>query len=97
MATLPDLPTMDESGFKDFEVGIWHGMWVPKNTPVAVREKLVAALKAGLADPKFQERMSALGAQVLTADANPAALDAKVKQQVPQWAELFKKAGVEAQ
>jgi tripartite-type tricarboxylate transporter receptor subunit TctC len=41
--------------------------------------------------------MAGLGAQVLTKDANPAALDAKVKQQVPQWAELFKKAGVEAQ
>ena len=39
----------------------------------------------------------ALGATVLTAEANPQALEAKVKQQVPQWAELFKKAGVEAQ
>jgi tripartite-type tricarboxylate transporter receptor subunit TctC len=97
VATLPDLPTMDESGFKGFEVGIWHGMWVPKNTPAPVRAKLLEALQAGLADPKFQERMAALGAQVLTKDANPAALDAKVKQQVPQWAELFKKAGVEAQ
>ena len=97
VATLPDLPTMDESGFKGFEVGIWHGMWVPKNTPAPIRAKLLEALQAGLADPKFQERMAGLGAQVLTKDANPAALDAKVKQQVPQWAELFKKAGVEAQ
>ena len=31
--TLSKLPTMDESGFKGFEVGIWHGMWVPKGTP----------------------------------------------------------------
>jgi tripartite-type tricarboxylate transporter receptor subunit TctC len=62
-----------------------------------VRAKLVEALQAGLADPKFQERMASLGAQVLTKDANPAALDAKVKQQLPQWAELFKKAGVEPQ
>src|SRR5690606_19365279 len=31
--TLPDLPTMDESGFKGFQVGIWHGIWVPKGTP----------------------------------------------------------------
>ena len=97
VSTLPNLPTMDESGFKDFQVGIWHGMWVPKNTPVAVREKLLAALQAGLADPKFKERMTALGAEVLTAEANPAALQAKVKQQVPQWADLFKKAGVEPQ
>ena len=93
--TLPDLPTMDESGFKGFQVGIWHGMWVPKGTPQPVVDKLVKSLQTGLADPKFQERMRLLGASVLTADANPQALTAKVTQQVPQWAELFKKANVQ--
>ncbi|SOE47863.1 Tricarboxylate transport protein TctC [plant metagenome] len=95
--TLPDLPTMDESGFKGFQVGIWHGMWVPKNTPQPVVDKLVSALQKGLADPKFQERMRGLGAEVLAEQANPKALTDKVAQQVPQWAELFKKAGVQAQ
>lgn len=95
--TLPDLPTMDESGYKGFQVGIWHGMWVPKGTPKPVVDKLVKALQAGMADPKFQATMKQLGATVLTSEANPAALDAKVKQQVPQWAELFKKVGVEKQ
>ena len=95
--TLPKLPTMDESGCKGFEVGIWHGMWVPKGTPKPVVDKLVKSLQAGLADPKFQERMKQLGATVLTSEANPDALTAKVKQQVPQWAELFKKAGIEKQ
>lgn len=95
--TLPNLPTMDESGFKGFEVGIWHGMWVPKNTPKEVQDKLIKALQAGLADPKFQERMKGLGATVLVNEANPQALDAKVKQQVPQWEKLFAKAGVEKQ
>lgn len=95
--TLPDLPTMDESGYKGFQVGIWHGMWVPKNTPQPVVDKLLAALQAGMADPKFKERMAGLGAEVLNDEANPQALEAKVSQQVPQWAELFKKAGVQPQ
>jgi len=95
--TLPDLPTMDESGYKGFQVGIWHGMWVPKGTPKPVVDKLVKALQTGLADPKFKERMRVLGATVLEKQANPDALTAQVKQQVPQWAELFKKAGVEPQ
>ena len=95
--TLPDLPTMDESGYKDFQVGIWHGLWVPKDTPKPVVDKLVKSLQAALADAKFQERMRVLGAEVLQKDANPAALTARVEQQVPQWAELFKKAGVEPQ
>lgn len=96
--TLPNLPTMDESGYKDFSVGIWHGMWVPKGTPKPVVDKLVQSLQTALADPKFQERMNGLGATVFPkADATPQALQDKVKQQVPQWAALFKKAGVEAQ
>ncbi len=94
--TLPDLPTMDESGFKDFEVGIWHGMWAPKGTPKPVIDKLVSSLQAGMADPAFKERMASLGATVLNDQANPEALTKKVDQQVPQWAELFKKAGVKA-
>ncbi len=97
VATLPDLPTMDESGYKGFEVGIWHGMWVPKGTPKPVVDKLVKGLQAALADPKFKERMRVLGATVMEQQANPEALTAQVKQQVPQWAELFKKAGLEPQ
>lgn len=95
--TLPDLPTMDESGYKGFEVGIWHGMWVPKGTPKPVVDKLVKSLQTGLADAKFKERMRVLGATVLEKEATPDALTARVKQQVPQWAELFKKAGLEPQ
>ncbi|AOB30183.1 ABC transporter substrate-binding protein [Bordetella sp. H567] len=97
VATLPDLPTMDESGYKGFQVGIWHGMWVPKGTPKPVVDKLVKALQAGVNDPKFQERMNTLGASVLADEANPQALETLVKQQVPQWAELFKKAKIEKQ
>ncbi|ANN79236.1 tripartite tricarboxylate transporter substrate-binding protein [Bordetella flabilis] len=95
--TLSNLPTMDESGYKGFQVGIWHGMWVPKGTPKPVTDKLIKALQAGVADPKFQERMNALGATVLVQDANPQALEKLVQQQVPQWESLFKKAGVQKQ
>ncbi|MCR4144439.1 MULTISPECIES: tripartite tricarboxylate transporter substrate binding protein BugD [Alcaligenes] len=95
--TFPDVPTMEESGFKDFEVGIWHGMWAPKDTPQPVVDTLVKALQAGMADKDFQSRMATLGATVMDKEANPAALQAKVEQQVPQWAALFKKVGVEPQ
>lgn len=95
--TLPDLPTMQESGYDGFEVGIWHGMWAPKGTPQPALDKLQAALKAGLEDKAFQDRMAGLGANLLADRANPDALTAHVDQQVPQWAELFKKAGVEPQ
>jgi len=95
--TLPDLPTMQEAGFKDFEVGIWAGLWAPKGTPKPVVDKLVKALQDGLADPAFKSRMEAMGATVLPSEANPEALSKKVAQQIPQWAKLFKKVGVQPQ
>jgi Uncharacterized protein conserved in bacteria len=95
--TLPDLPTMQEAGYKDFEVGIWHGMWAPKGTPKEVQEKLVKALQAALQNKEFQDRMAGLGATLLPDRANPEALAAHVNQQVPQWAELFKNAGIQPQ
>lgn len=97
LPTLPDLPTMQEAGFKDFEVGIWVGLWAPKGTPKPITGKLVSALQSAVADPVFQKRMSSMGATVLTASANPEALTKKIDQQVPQWAALFKKAGVKPQ
>jgi len=95
--TLPNLPTMDESGYKDFEVWIWHGLWLPKDTPQPIVDKVHKALTTALASERFQSRMRDLGATVMTADANPEALKKRVDDQVPQWAELFKKAGVEPQ
>lgn len=49
LASLPDVPTLDEQGLKGFEVKVWHGMYAPKGTPREVIDKLNAALKADLA------------------------------------------------
>ncbi|MBX6316791.1 tripartite tricarboxylate transporter substrate binding protein BugD [Pigmentiphaga sp.] len=94
--SLPDLPTLDESGLKGFSVGIWHGLWAPKGTSPAVVAKLQSALKAGLDDPAFQKRMSELGAIVLADKATPAALDTLVKSETAKWGAVIKKAGVYA-
>ena len=63
---LKDLPTLDESGLKGFNVTIWHGLYAPKGTPKAVLDKINAALKAALKDPEFIKREEALGAVVVT-------------------------------
>jgi tripartite-type tricarboxylate transporter receptor subunit TctC len=94
--SLSDIPTMDESGLKGFEVGIWHGLWAPKDTPKPVVDKIQAALKAGLDDPAFKNRMTELGAIVLPEQANPDALDKHVKSETAKWGAIIKKAGVYA-
>lgn len=97
MRALPDLPTMKEAGFDDFEIGIWVGLWAPKGTPAPILDKLVSSLQAATVDTAFNERMNSMGAAVLVDEANPKALSAKVDTELVKWAGLFKKAGVKPQ
>jgi tripartite-type tricarboxylate transporter receptor subunit TctC len=93
--TLPDLPTMQEAGLKDFEVGIWHGVYAPKGTPKAAIDKLTAAMQAASKDPDFMRRMSELGATVYPVDKiTPAAHAAHLKAETEKWGPVIKKAGV---
>jgi len=97
VASLPDVPTLDQQGLKGFEVSIWHGLYAPKGTPKAAMDKLVAALQDGVKDPTVKQRFAELGATTYPPDkATPAALQAQVKSEMDKWGPLIKKAGVYA-
>ena len=97
VASLPEIPTLDEQGLKGFEVGIWHGLYAPKGTPKEAIDKLVAALQAALKDPEVNKRFADLGATAYPPDkATPAALQAHLKAEIDKWAPIIKKAGVYA-
>jgi tripartite-type tricarboxylate transporter receptor subunit TctC len=65
-AVLKDVPTLQESGLKGFDVSIWHGIYAPKGTPADVMAKLNNALKVALKDPDFIKKQEALGAVIIT-------------------------------
>jgi tripartite-type tricarboxylate transporter receptor subunit TctC len=97
VATLPNVPTLQELGMKGFEVGVWHGVYAPKGTPKAATDKLVAAMQAAVKDPDFVKRMTDLGAAIYTADKiTPAAHAAHLKAEIDRWAPIIKKAGAYA-
>jgi tripartite-type tricarboxylate transporter receptor subunit TctC len=94
LAVLPDLPTLAESGLKDFEVTAWHAMWAPKGLPADVATKLNAALQAALKDPRVIERLATLGAEPVPMElATPAALKAHLTVEVAKWGPVIKAAG----
>jgi tripartite-type tricarboxylate transporter receptor subunit TctC len=94
---LPELPTVQESGIKDYQVGIWHGIWAPKGTPKPVVDKLSAALQTALKDPNVVAKFADLGTEPVPQDqATPAALAKHLKAEVDKWAPIIKKAGVYA-
>ena len=48
MSAFPQLPTVDESGYKDFETSQWYGILVPAKTPRAIIDKIAAAADKAL-------------------------------------------------
>ena len=97
VASLPDLPTMEEAGLKGFEVGIWHGLWAPHGTPKPALDKLVKALQAALKDPEVAARFAELGTEPEPQNrATPEALRAHLKSEIEKWSPIIKKAGVYA-
>ena len=64
VSTLPDAPTIAESGFPGFEASVWHAFIAPKGTPPAVVERLRAEIHKALADAEVKERLAGLGAVV---------------------------------
>jgi tripartite-type tricarboxylate transporter receptor subunit TctC len=91
---LKDLPTLDESGLKGFNVSIWHGLYAPKGTPKAVVDKINAAMRQALKDPDFIKREEALGAVIIT-DARLGGAEHKkfVESEINKWGPIIKAAG----
>jgi len=95
--SLPDVPTLDEQGLKNFEVAVWHGVYAPKGTPKTVIDALGDGLRKALADPAVKSRLADLGTEPVAADrATPAALSAHLKAETDRWGPLIKKAGAYA-
>ena len=91
---LKDLPTLQESGLKGFEVAIWHGLYAPKGTPADVTAKINKALQAALKDPEFIKKQEGLGA-VVVADKRyePAEHKKFVEAEINKWGPVIKAAG----
>ncbi len=94
LSSLPDLPTLDESGLKGFEVTAWHGLYAPKGTPEPVVQELASALQVALKDPKVVERFADLGTEPVPQEqATPAALEQHLQAEIVKWKPVIAKAG----
>jgi tripartite-type tricarboxylate transporter receptor subunit TctC len=88
------LPTLDESGLKGFNVGIWHGLYAPKGTPAAVLTRVNTALKAAIKEPAFVTSMESLGAVIINdARNNPADHKKFVEAEINKWGPVIRAAG----
>ena len=95
MPDFPGVPTMDASGFPDFEqTAPWVGMLAPAGTPKAIVDQLNAALKKALAQPEIIKRMKDLGASPI--GDTPDEFRAFLVKDSERWARVIKASGIKA-
>ena len=98
LASMPDVPTLNEAGLPGFEVNVWHGVYAPRGTPKAIVDTLAGALQVALKDPMVKQRFADLGTEpVAESRARPEALRAHLKTEIERWAPIISKAGVYAE
>jgi tripartite-type tricarboxylate transporter receptor subunit TctC len=91
-AYLPNIPTVIESGIKDYDVASWNGLSVPAKTPKAVIATLNAAMKAVIPEPDIQAKAQALGMEMRA--STPEDMTARMKADIAKWGAVIAKAGI---
>ena len=97
-ASMPDIPTADETGVPGLYMSGWFGFFAPKGLPKDVLTKLNAATVEALADPALQKRFTELGLDVAPREQQtPEGLAAFQKAEIGKWWPIIKAAGIGAQ
>lgn len=89
--SLPDVPTVAETGVPGFEASAWYGFVAPAKTPPDVIQKLNAAINAALAKPEVQERLAPLGFDVVA--STPQQFAAKIESEIAKWGAVVQASG----
>jgi tripartite-type tricarboxylate transporter receptor subunit TctC len=91
----PDVPTVVESGYKDFQALSWSGLSVAKGTPPAIVEKLEAAMVQALQSETVRQRLTSVGFVVPALGSKP--YTQFVKDEIDTWSRVIKTAGIQPQ
>ena len=92
--SLPDVPTLAESGVPGFEVLSWYGLLAPAGTPADIVTRLNQDVTRGLNEPDSVERIRAIGAE--PAKSTPMEFGAFLKKEIAKWARVIRAAGIRA-
>lgn len=91
LASLPDVPTLNELGFSGMEDYTWVGLFVPAGVPAEVAQKLNAALLAAVRSPEVKERLEALAFEITAAPLAETAT--YVKSELAKWGKVVRETG----
>lgn len=92
MAALPDVPTIAELGYPEFEISSWQAMFAPAGTPKDVIAKINGETTKLLATPDVRARIEKEGADPV--GSSPEQFDKRIRNEVAKWAKVAKAAGL---
>jgi tripartite-type tricarboxylate transporter receptor subunit TctC len=91
-AYLPDVPTVMESGIKDYDVASWNGLSLPAGTPKPIIATLNAAMKTVIPGSDVQSKSSQMGMAMRW--STPEDMTARMKADIAKWGAVIEKAGI---
>jgi len=89
IADLPDVPTIAESGYPDYSVGVWYGVSAPAKVPEEITQKITASLNRALNDEPFRASLEKIGFPPLRPQSQ-AEIDKFVADDRARWTGLVK-------
>ncbi|WP_052389854.1 Bug family tripartite tricarboxylate transporter substrate binding protein [Belnapia moabensis] len=94
-ASLPELPTLEEAGLRDYDVSTWLGLVAPAGTPPAIIERIHGALTEVLARPALREKLTAQGFDLPPLPlGGPAEFSRLIRDDLAKWPAIMREAGV---
>jgi tripartite-type tricarboxylate transporter receptor subunit TctC len=91
--SMPDVPTLAESGLTNFSYDSWFGLMAPAGTPAAIIEKINKDTVEALQDPVLQDRMAKQGG-VVVIHSSPAKFDEIIRSDTARYGKIFEAAGI---
>jgi len=88
LPSMPEVPTIAESGYPNFEVTAWFGMVAPAGTPEPIVKRLNEGLQAVLKAPEVIRKLDELGA--VPAGGPPSELTALLRSELPKWRDVIR-------
>jgi tripartite-type tricarboxylate transporter receptor subunit TctC len=88
---LPNVPTINESGYKGFDAVTWFGLLAPAGTPKDVIAKLNAEFNKALQQPELRKKLGDEGAD--PAGGTPEQFASLIKDEIPRWGKVVKESG----
>ena len=94
IASLPDVPTIAESGYPRYEINSWQGLFAPARTPPEITQRIARAVARMLAEPEFKGMMANEGAEPV--GSSPEDFTRYVGTEVAKWSRVAKESGATA-